>query len=159
MLICVRKWALKFRWFATVWGLIELWDFRSRKRERLFCRSNLLGEFWPFHSAMVLEFNPLTMKSLATPIWVRLPNLPLHFWIPHFQSIIGNSMGHFFKINDDRISKGLATFARVCVEMDPSTGLPDRILINWTDDEPYIHLLDYENTSFRCTSCLQPRHL
>ena len=99
------------------------------------------------------------MKALATPIWVRLPNLPLHFWTPHFLSTIGNSLGRFIKINGDRISKGLVTFARICMEMDLNAGLSNRILIDWTNDEPYIHLLDYKNTSLRCRSCQQPGHL
>jgi hypothetical protein len=30
------------------------------------------------------DFNPLTMTAMTTSVWVRLPNLPLHFYTPAF---------------------------------------------------------------------------
>jgi hypothetical protein len=105
------------------------------------------------------DFNPLAMTAMTTPVWVRLPNLPLHFYTPSFLPTLGNVLGRFIKIDTDRITKGFVTFARICIEIDLSQGLPDRILIDWTEDDPYTQLVDYENTSFRCHSCQQTGHL
>jgi hypothetical protein len=105
------------------------------------------------------DFNPLTMTAMTTPVWVRLPNLPLHFYTPAFLPTLGNVLGRFIKIDTDRITKGFITFACICVEIDLSQGLPDRILIDWTEDDPYTQMVDYENTAFRCRSCQQTGHL
>jgi hypothetical protein len=105
------------------------------------------------------DFNPLTMTAMTTPVWVRLPNLPLHFYSSSFLPTLGNALGRFIKIDTDRIAKGFVTFARICVEIDLSQGLPDRILIDWGDGDPFIQMVDYENTAFRCRSCQQTGHL
>jgi hypothetical protein len=105
------------------------------------------------------DFNPLTMTAMTTPVWVRLPNLPLHFYSSSFLPTLGNALGRFIKIDTERIEKGFVTFARICVEIDLSQGLPDRILIDWGDGDPFIQMVDYENTAFRCRSCQQTGHL
>jgi hypothetical protein len=46
-------------------------------------------------------------------------------------------LGRFIKANTDQISKGFITFARICVEIDLSQGLPNKILIDWTKGDPY----------------------
>lgn len=93
------------------------------------------------------------MKTIAIVVWVRLQNIPLHLWTLKFLATISNLLGRFITIDIGRISKGLITFARIYVEMDLSAGLPDILFIDWTDDEPYTQLIDYENTAFRCKSC------
>lgn len=104
-------------------------------------------------------FNPLTLKAMNTPIWVRLPNLPLHFYTPDFLSLISNTLGRFIKTDTDRISKGFFTYARICVKIDLSQGLPDKIFFKRAGKDPYLQLIDYENTAFRCRSCQQKGHL
>jgi hypothetical protein len=96
---------------------------------------------------------------MTTLVWVRLPNLPLHFYSAYFLPTLGNALGRFIKTDIDRITKGFITFARICVEIDLSQGLPDRILIDWGDGDPFIQMVDYENTAFRCRSYQQTRHL
>lgn len=59
---------------------------------------------------------------------------------------IRNSLGKFLKINADIVTRDIFTFARICVEVDLSQGLPDNITlihnnIQWTQP------LDYENTA------------
>lgn len=96
---------------------------------------------------------------MNTPIWVRLPNLPLHFYTPDFLSLISNTLGRFIKTDTDRISKGFFTYARICVKIDLSQGLPDKIFFKRAGKDPYLQLIDYENTAFRCRSCQQKGHL
>jgi hypothetical protein len=70
------------------------------------------------------EFNPLTMTAMTTLVWVRLPNIPLHFYSASFLPTLGNALGRFIKIDTDRIKKGFITFARIYVEIDMNQGLP-----------------------------------
>jgi hypothetical protein len=39
------------------------------------------------------DFNLLTMTAMTTPVWVRLPNLPLHFYTPIFFTYPGQCVG------------------------------------------------------------------
>lgn len=57
-----------------------------------------------------------------------------------------------------RLEERIYTFARICVEVDLSRGLPDQIQLKhrqrcWTQ------FSDYENTAFRCRTCQQIGHL
>jgi hypothetical protein len=99
------------------------------------------------------------MTTMTTPVWVRLPNLTLQFYTPSFLSTLGNTLGRFIKSDMDQISKGFITFAHICVEIDLSQGLSDRILINWVKGDPYTQMVNYENTAFRCFSCQKIGHL
>lgn len=73
------------------------------------------------------EFDATTMKVSTIPIWVRLHNLSLPFWHHQILEGIGNKLGNFKKMDLERKEKGIFTFARICVEIDLSKGLPDRI--------------------------------
>lgn len=92
------------------------------------------------------------------PVWVRLHGLPLHFWHQKVLIAIGNSLGKFLKMDEDRAIRGIFTFAKICVEVDLSEGLPDHITLN-INNTKWIQQLDYENTTFRCRSCMQIGHL
>jgi len=105
------------------------------------------------------DFNPLAMITMTTLVWVRIPNLSFHFYTTTFLPTLGNVLGRFIKIDTNWISKGFITFAHICIEIKLIQGLPDMILIYWTKDDPYTHMVDYDNASFRCCSCQQTRNL
>lgn len=103
-------------------------------------------------------FDATTMVVSKMYVWVRIHNLPLHFWHHKVLEGIGNSSGKFLKIDADRVSRGIFTFSRICIKVHLSQGLPDHIIlvhnnIQWTQP------LDYKNTTFRCRGCLQIGHL
>ena len=91
-------------------------------------------------------------------VWVRLHNLQLHFWHHKVLTGIGNSLGKFLEIDADRVTKGIFTFARIYVDVDLSKGLPDHILL-LHNNQQWSQSLDYENTTFRCRTCLHTGHL
>eukprot|EP00253_Pinus_taeda_P021779 PITA_21779 len=104
------------------------------------------------------NFDANTMVVLKVPVWVRLHNLPLHFWHHKVLIAIGNTLGKFLKIDSDRMAKGIFTFARICVEVDFSEGLLESIILNFNNTQ-WLKSLDYEETAFRCQGCLQTGHL
>ena len=81
------------------------------------------------------------------PVWVRLHNLSLHFWHNNVLIAIGNVLGKFLKTDEDRISRGILTFAKICVEVDLSEGLPENINLNFNNTQ-LTQPLDYENAAF-----------
>lgn len=58
----------------------------------------------------------------------------------------------------ERIERCIHTFARICVEVDLSEGLPDNIILIHNNSQ-WKQPLDYENTAFRCRGCQQTGHL
>jgi len=104
------------------------------------------------------EFDANSMVVTKMPVWVRLPNLPLPFWHHLVLEDIGNLLGTFIKRDPDRNDQGLFTYARICVEIDLSKGLPDRIHLQY-EKFKWLQVLDYENTAFRCRFCHDTGHL
>lgn len=104
------------------------------------------------------DFDPNSMVVTKMPVWVKLFNLPIHFW--HYKVLegIGNTLGSFLKADHERLSKDIYTFARICVEVDLSQGLPEHIILIH-DGKQWAQPLDYENTAFRCRICRQTGHL
>lgn len=80
-------------------------------------RDSVLGKLWAWgdHSLSVkpwtTSFNPLTKPLNVHPVWVHLPNLPLHFWEHSCYKAISNSIGYFSKVDDAMSSMGHSTFA------------------------------------------------
>lgn len=69
-----------------------------------------------------------------------------------------NLIGWHIKTDNDRMAKGIISFVLICVEVDLSKGLPDKILLKLRG-RVYSQPVDYENTAFCCRTCQQPGHL
>ena len=100
------------------------------------------------------DFDPTVDLPKEVPVWVRLPNLPLHCW--DFESLqrIGNGIGRFI---DKADNKGQYTCARICVEVDLEAGLPEAVKLSvgsWT----HYQKLDYEHLPFKCRNCQEHGH-
>lgn len=72
------------------------------------------------------SFNPCYNSLGKTPIWVRVRNIPLHYYNRHFLWRLGNKIGRALKIDentlsqmeDDNAKTERGRYARVCVEVD-----------------------------------------
>jgi hypothetical protein len=103
-------------------------------------------------------FNPLTVVLSSAPVWVRLPNLPLHFWGETSLRDIGSALGKFHFASKETRIHSTTSYARICVEMDFSKGFPAEIILgcknySWTQK------LDYERISLRCRACFETGHI
>ena len=77
---------------------------------------------------------------MAIPVWVRLPNLPIHCWNWDSLKHIGDALGKFSGRENNKYQYDCA---RICVEVDLEVGLSEAIKINvgsWS----HIQKLDYE---------------
>ncbi|XP_057866205.1 uncharacterized protein LOC131073721 [Cryptomeria japonica] len=104
------------------------------------------------------DFNPSTKAFEKMPLWVRLPNLPLHLWFDSLLEAIGNALGDFLMVDIDSSSLLHSTYACLLVEMDISKGLPVEILIK-TSKGSWVQSLNYERTPFRCRRSFQTGHV
>eukprot|EP00253_Pinus_taeda_P022199 PITA_22199 len=100
------------------------------------------------------DFDSSVDVPKEVPVWVWLPNLPLHCW--SFQSLqkIGNGLGRFI---DKADNKGQYTCARICVEVDLEVGLPEAIKLTFGDWH-HFQKLDYEQLPFKCRICHEHGH-
>ena len=100
------------------------------------------------------NFNPEVDIPKVVPVWVRLPNLPMHCWIPKSPKAIGNALGRYI---DMASPKDQYSCAHVCVEVDLEVGLPEAIKLtvgNWY----HYKKMDYEQLPFKCRGCHEYRH-
>ena len=104
------------------------------------------------------EFDANTMEVTRMPVWVRLHNLPLHFWQESVLGGIGNILGRYIKTYIQRMEEHIYTFAQICVEVDLSKGILECIMLNHKKQRWTQHL-DYENTAFHCRICKNTGHL
>eukprot|EP00253_Pinus_taeda_P015758 PITA_15758 len=72
------------------------------------------------------DFDPTVDLPKAVPVWVRLPNLPVHCWNWDSLRHIGNALGKFI---DRENNKDQYDCARICIEVDLEAGLPEAITI------------------------------
>ncbi|KAK1308132.1 hypothetical protein QJS10_CPA09g01394 [Acorus calamus] len=73
-----------------------------------------------------MELEQLT----SIPIWVKFPNLPLHMWSIECLSKIANAIGVPL-YRDAATRQGTRiSFARVCIEIEAGTPLPDTVIVN-----------------------------
>ena len=86
------------------------------------------------------DFDPALDVPKAVPVWVRLPNLPMHCWSEESLRSIGNGLGKYI---DKSEPKGVYSFARICVEVDLEAGLPEAVKLSVNGWE-HFQQLDYE---------------
>ena len=95
------------------------------------------------------DFDPSQDVPSVVPIWVRLPHLPLHCWSLVSLEAIGNKLGKYIDRAD---RKDQFSCARICIEVDLETSLPEAINLT-VADWSHIQALDYEKIPFKCRFC------
>jgi len=151
-----EKWKPLVGYAPVVVMLTRGWfAFRFKKEEEL---RRVLNMNWHLNNAPVLLklWHPLFDASRervdVSPVWVRMPALPLHYWDPYHFRKIGDILGTFLEADMSYLETLEQRVARILVNINLREGLAERINLDWG---PVIvpQLLDYENVSFRCRRC------
>lgn len=81
------------------------------------------GRMGLFITPWFLAFDAKTMVVTNMPVWERLNNLP--FPLSHHQVLegIGNTLGKFLKMDQEKMEKYTFNFAGICVEIDLIKGV------------------------------------
>ncbi|XP_077239699.1 uncharacterized protein LOC143880596 [Tasmannia lanceolata] len=87
-----------------------------------------------------------------TPIWIRLPNLHLKFWTNTILSKIASGFGKPLYRDSHTADAIRLNFARLCVEVEADTVLPDSIEIK-TSTECITQAVEYDWKPSSCQIC------
>ena len=77
--------------------------------------------------AWTIEFVPSTMKSTKTQTWIQIYKLPLEYWRPRAIFSIIRGLGTPLSLDESTMRKNRGMFARVLVDIDMFSILPDHI--------------------------------
>ena len=108
-----------------------------------------MGSRGLFLAPWSLGFNP-EAEITAAPVWVRLPNLPLHLWGKSTLIDIGNKLGCYLDTAEPK--GGQYRCAHICIEVNLEKGLPVALKLT-LGDWSHIQELDYDQIPFKCNFC------
>ena len=133
-----------------------VFEFISKEDQDLIFRSGpyFMGSQGLYLNRWSPDFDPSVDVPKEVPVWVRLPNLPIHCWNIQALEKIGNALGRFI---DKAKPKGQYSCARICVEVDLKAGLPEAVKLSvgsWN----HFQKLDYEQLPFKCRHYHEHRH-
>ncbi|XP_020704048.1 uncharacterized protein LOC110115216 [Dendrobium catenatum] len=98
------------------------------------------------------NFLPLTMKVLTSPIWVRMPHLPLHCWDEKNTTRITSMIGNQLMMDGNMFQWGRREFARVCMRIEIDQSLPLGVWVESISGR-FFQKVEYEKISsfyFQC---------
>jgi hypothetical protein len=133
-----------------------VFEFISEEDRDLIFRNGpyFMGSQGLYLNKWTPDFDPMVDTPKEVPVWVRLPNLPMHCWDSESLQRIGNGVGRYIDRADNR---GQYSCARICVEVDLEAGLPEAVKLSigtWT----HFQKLDYEHLPFKCRNCQEHGH-
>ncbi|KAL0910884.1 hypothetical protein M5K25_018981 [Dendrobium thyrsiflorum] len=103
------------------------------------------------------DFSPTSMKGLSSPIWIRMPHLPLQCWDEDNVALIAFMIGVPLMLDGNMFLWGRREFARVCVRLELDKPLPLGV---WVDGIAgrFFQKVEYEKISTFCYNCRMVGH-
>ncbi|PKU83443.1 integrator complex subunit 11 [Dendrobium catenatum] len=105
-----------------------------------------------------VDFSPTSLKGLSSPIWVRMPHLPLYCWDDINITCIASMVGTPLFLDGNMFQWSKREFARVCVRVALDKQLPLGILVEGTEGR-FFQNLEYEIISSFCFECGKIGHI
>jgi hypothetical protein len=133
-----------------------IFEFISQEDRDLIFRNGpyFMGAQGLYLNRWTPNFNPALEIPKDVPVWVRLPNLPIHCWNSPSLQEIGNGLGHYI---DKADPKDQYSCARICVEVDLEVGLSEVVKLK-VGEWHHLQKLDYEKLPFKCRGCHEYDH-
>jgi hypothetical protein len=133
-----------------------IFEFISQADQDLIFRNGpfFMGTQGLYLNRWTPSFDPESEVPKDVPVWVRLPNLPIHCWNTSSLQAIGNGLGHYIDREDP---KDQYSCTHICVEVNLEVGLPEAIKLKVGDWQHY-QKLDYEQLPFKCRGCHEYGH-
>ncbi|EOA28792.1 hypothetical protein CARUB_v10025024mg, partial [Capsella rubella] len=94
------------------------------------------------------SFNPMQDEIETTPVWVRISNLPVHYYHKTILMGIAEALGKPLRADLTTLQVERARFARVCIEVNLKKPLKGSVMVN---GERY--MASYEGLNTICSSC------
>lgn len=154
----IKQYMVKF------WNMVQLSDlyyhddgcfllkFRSHIDKDLIV---MRGPYTIQNMSMVLrDWNPefdFKRDTLRTfPVWVKLPNLPLHLWGDRSLGKIGSALENPLFTDECTANKSGMSYARILVEIDVTHKQRDCITIKDTFENKKNQTVEYESKQTFC---------
>ncbi|KAL0910886.1 hypothetical protein M5K25_018983 [Dendrobium thyrsiflorum] len=112
-----------------------------------FINNHIIGlERW------TVDFSSSSLNGLSSPVWIRLPNLPLQCWDEENVALIASMVGVPLLLDGHMFLWGRREFARVCVRIDLDKPLPLGV---WVDGMAgrFFQKVEYERIPSLCFNC------
>ena len=94
---------------------------------------------------------------MQTPIWVRLPELPLEFWNKDLFVGVENYFGEILSIDPIIASRSRLTYAWICIGVREGDYMPEVVSFH-SKLGTHTQQLDYESAPFACFHYLKFGH-
>ncbi|VFQ96192.1 unnamed protein product [Cuscuta campestris] len=95
--------------------------------------------------------------SPIVPVWITIPNLPIHLHDQKALFCITPTLGKPLKVDNATLTFARPKAARVCIEVDVSKTLHQRIHVKHVDEDLFFQVL-YEDPPSFCSSCHRLGH-
>ncbi|RAL42518.1 hypothetical protein DM860_011136 [Cuscuta australis] len=95
--------------------------------------------------------------SPVVPVWISFPHLPIHLHEQRALFNIASMLGTPLKVDQATLNFTRPKYARVCVEVDVSKPLHQRIHIKHVDEDLFFQV-QYEDPPVFCNSCRKLGH-
>lgn len=73
------------------------------------------------------NMNPQDESMIQAPVWIRLPGLPLEFWVEDMFQGIANAFDELSSVDPDTVSRRRLTYARIYVGVFQGVDMPEVI--------------------------------
>ncbi|XP_020703930.2 uncharacterized protein LOC110115133 [Dendrobium catenatum] len=103
------------------------------------------------------EFSPSSLVGLSSPVWIRLPQLPLQYWDPDNLIRIASMIGEPLWIDAQTGARARREYARICIRMDLASKLQAGIWVNGWKGRFY-QRVEYEGLGLSCFECGRVGH-
>ncbi|KAL0925295.1 hypothetical protein M5K25_003616 [Dendrobium thyrsiflorum] len=118
-----------------------------------FINNHIIGlERW------TVDFSTNSLKGLSSPVWIRLPNLPLQCWDEENVALIASMVGVPLMLDGQMFCWGRREFARICVRIELDKPLPLGV---WVDGMAgrFFQKVVYERIPSLCFNCGMVGHV
>ncbi|KAK1304881.1 hypothetical protein QJS10_CPB11g01426 [Acorus calamus] len=92
----------------------------------------------------------------SIPLWIKFPNLPLHFWSPTCIGKIASLIGSPLYLDSPTAMRTRSAYARVCIEVEAGSELPDEVFVEIRNGDREAIKVTYDWKPKACTHCPRP---
>ncbi|KAK1304559.1 hypothetical protein QJS10_CPB11g00528 [Acorus calamus] len=96
-----------------------------------------------------MEFERLS----SIPVWIKFPNLPLHFWSKTCIGKIASLLGNPLYLDTPTALQSRTAYARVCVEVEAGSNLPDEVFVEIRNGDRVAVRVTYDWKPMACEHC------
>ncbi|KAK2360275.1 hypothetical protein QL285_085560 [Trifolium repens] len=98
------------------------------------------------------DFNPHNVQPSNAQTWIHIHGLAREYWQPKILFEIAGALGSPLALDEATKKRTFGHFARILIDVDLSSNLHERVLVEWNDFDFYVDV-EYENIPPFCNSC------